>query len=89
MSERAVCEGDDIEPDERPLRAILFGTDFVALDDAEAMGISASGPNCLKTLAEALLRAGFSSDRQLVLFRGGEHAGRLSVGEAAGIEGGR
>jgi hypothetical protein len=40
-------EGDDIP--EPPLRAILFGSQFVALDDAEHMGFSASGPNCIQT----------------------------------------
>jgi hypothetical protein len=31
--------------DERPLRVILFGSQFAAVDDAEAMGLSASGPS--------------------------------------------
>jgi len=71
----ACAEGDDVDDlpevfSERPLRAIQFGSDFITLDDAEAMGISASGPNCLKTLAGALLRAGFSSDRRMLDARG-------------------
>jgi hypothetical protein len=82
---RPVAEGDDF-CDESPLRAILFGSDFVALDDSEAMGISASGPNCVRTLAEALQRAGFGSDRELVLYRAGQMISRLTIGEAMKID---
>jgi len=48
--QNAQLEGDDIL-DERPLRVILFGSQFAALDDAAAMGFSASGPHCVRTMA--------------------------------------
>jgi hypothetical protein len=60
MSDTAVAVGDDF--DERPLRVILFGSQFAALDDAEAMGFSASGPNCVQTMALRLLQSGFDPD---------------------------
>jgi hypothetical protein len=74
-------EGDDI-PDEAPLRAILFGSQFVAIDNPEIMA-SASGPRCLQTLALRLLRAGFDSDRPLILYRANQNIGRTTVGKAA------
>jgi hypothetical protein len=32
----------DVDVDHRPLRVILFGSQFASVDDSEAMGISAS-----------------------------------------------
>ena len=81
----AALEGDDI-PDERPLRAILFGGNFVALDDSEAFGISASGPSCVRNLAEQLLRAGFGSDRRVHLYRAGCCISKATIAELARVD---
>jgi hypothetical protein len=35
----------------RPIRVILFGPEFAACDGSETLGLSASGPDALKTLA--------------------------------------
>lgn len=69
--------------DERPIRVILFGNQFAACDDAEALGISASGPNCTQTLAQCLLNAGYDGQRPLVLFRAGQMIGKTSIEKAA------
>ena len=74
-------EADDV-PDERPLRVILFGGNFAALDDAELMGISASGPGCLRALAETLSHMGHA-DRQIAVYRAGVCIGRQLVRDAA------
>jgi hypothetical protein len=66
-----------------PLRAILFGKNFIALDDPSAMGMSAQGPGCLQTLAAHLLRQGYDPSCQLILHRAGQMIGKISVGEAA------
>ena len=66
-----------------PLRCILYGESFAALDDAEGCGFSASGPNSFATLAGRLLQAGFDPDRPLILFRGGERLGKLTLAAAA------
>jgi hypothetical protein len=73
----------DSTSDERPLRVILFGSQFVALDDAEAMGLSASGPNCIRTMALRLLQSGFNPERPLILFRANQNIGRTTIGKAA------
>ena len=80
--QNAQLEGDDIL-DERPLRVILFGSQFAALDDAEAMGFSASGPHCVRTMALRLLQSGFDPQRQMILFRANQNIGRTTVGKAA------
>jgi hypothetical protein len=77
----AQLEGDDFN--ERPLRVILFGSQFAALDDAEAMGFSASGPRCLQTMALRLLQSGFDPGRPLILFRANQNIGRTTVAAAA------
>jgi hypothetical protein len=82
MLPNAQLEGDDI-PDKRPLRVILFGGQFVALDDSEFVGLSASGPRCLETLASRLLASGFDPDRQMILSRANQNIGRTTVGKAA------
>jgi hypothetical protein len=71
----------DTASDERPLRVILFGGQFAALDDAEAMGLSASGPNCVQTMALRLLRSGFDPERPLILFRANQNIGRTTIGK--------
>jgi len=65
------------------MRVILFGQQFAALDDSEAMGFSAQGPGCLRTLASKLLAAGFAPERPLVLFRANQCIGRVSISAAA------
>ena len=74
-------EGDDL-PDEAPIRAILFGSQFVAIDNPEIMA-SASGTGCLQTLARRLLHSGFNPDRELNLYRANQNIGRTTVGKAA------
>ena len=67
-----------VEDEIRPLRVILFGQQFCALDDAELMGISASGPNCLQTMAQRLLQSGYAPQQTLSLHRGAAHRPRLA-----------
>jgi hypothetical protein len=81
MLPNAQLEGDDI-PDEAPLRTILFGSQFVAVDNPEVMA-SASGPQCLQTMAKRLLQAGIDSEREMILFRANQPIGRTTVGQAA------
>ena len=71
--------------EERPIRIILFGGQFVSTDDNETLGLSATGPDALQTLAMRLFQSGFSPERQLLLFRGGERVGRMTIGQAAGV----
>jgi hypothetical protein len=77
----AQIEGDDI-PDERPIRVILFGGQFVSTDDAETIGLSATGPDALQTVAMRLFQSGFDPARVLSLYRGGQHIGRTTIGKA-------
>src|SRR5262245_51410263 len=81
----AALEGDDIIPDDRPLRIILFGSQFASVDDADAYGFSASGTNAVQTLASRLLAAGYDADRPLILFRANQNIGRTTIGQAAKV----
>jgi hypothetical protein len=81
-NDNAALEGDDIEC---PIRVLLHGSQFAGTDDAETLGMSATGPSALQTLAMRLFQAGFAPERQLVLFRGGERVGATSIGVAAGV----
>ena len=84
-------EGDDYieyaetHKDERPIRVIMFSGQFVSTDDSETLGLSASGPDALQTLAMRLFQSGFSAERALVMYRGGQYIGRTSIGRAAGV----
>jgi len=78
----AQIEGDDFE---RPIRVIMFGGQFVSTDDGETIGMSATGPDALQTLAMRLFQAGFNPDRALSLYRGGQHVGKTTIGKAAGV----
>jgi hypothetical protein len=80
----ACLEGDDI-PDDRPIRVILFGGQFVSTDDSETVGMSASGPDALATLAMRLFQSGFDPQRSLVMYKGGQYIGRTTIGKAAGV----
>jgi len=75
--------GRPIEGDDSPLRVILFGSQFAAVDDGETLSLSASGPRALQSLASQLLQAGFDPDRALSIYRGGQHIGRQSISAAA------
>jgi hypothetical protein len=70
--------GDDVP--ERPLQIALYEMFATVAGPAE---LSASGPRCLETLAENLLRAGYAPDREVVLYRAGENIGRTTVAAAA------
>ena len=84
-----VAEGDDI-PDERPIRVLCYGNgdQFVSTDDDDTLGMSATGPNALQTLAMRLFQAGFDVGRLLILFKGGRRIGSVTIGEAAGVSNG-
>ena len=71
--------------DERAIRCIAYGEQFIATDDASTLGMSATGPDALATLAMRLFQAGFGSDRRLVVFRGGERVGSITIGQAANL----
>jgi hypothetical protein len=59
---RSVAEGDDV-PDERPIRIILYGGQFVSTDDSETLGMRVTGPDALATPAIRLFQAGFDPER--------------------------
>jgi hypothetical protein len=80
-----VAEGDDI-PDERPIRVIMFGGQFVSTDDSDTIGMSATGPDALQTLATRLFQSGFDPQRSLVMYRAGQYIGRTTIGRAAGVD---
>ena len=80
---KPVAEGADFDEYYRPLRVILFGSQFAAVDDAGAMGISATGHNPVTTLAQKLLQMGFDPDRPMILYRANQRIGATTVGEAA------
>jgi hypothetical protein len=67
--------------DDMPLRVPLFGLQFAAVDNAE--GLSASGPQCLATLAKRLLQAGFDPERQMLLFRANRRVGSTTIAAAS------
>ena len=69
--------------DGRPVRVLLFGGNFAAVDDSELFGFSASGPGCQRTLAQSLLRAGCNGLRQLVFYRAGQCVGRGKIADIA------
>jgi hypothetical protein len=79
-----VAEGDDV-PDDRPIRVILFGGQFVSTDDSETIGMSATGPDALQTLAMRLFQSGLDPQRSLVMYRAGQYIGRTTIGKAAGV----
>jgi hypothetical protein len=79
-----VAEGDDV-PDDRPIRVIMFGGQFVSTDDSDTIGMSAAGPDALQTLATRLFQSGFDPQRALVMYRGGQYIGRTTIGKAAGV----
>ena len=78
----AQIEGDDFA---RPIRVIFFGVQFVSTDDAETIGLSATGPDALQTLAMRLFQSGFDAERALVMYRGGQYIGKTTIGKAAGV----
>jgi hypothetical protein len=77
--QNAQLEGDDI--DERPVQITLFGKMFATVD--EAMGLSATGPGCIRAVAERLLQAGYGPDRRLELWRGNERVGSTTIAAAS------
>jgi hypothetical protein len=80
MPPNAKLEGDDI-PDEPALQIALYGKMWATVvGPAE---LSATGPRCLETLAENLLRAGYAPEREVVLYRAGENIGRTTIAAAA------
>lgn len=85
MDCKPVAEGYDI-PDKRPIRVILFGGQFVSTDDSETIGLSATGPDALQTVAMRLFQSGFDPQRTLNLYRGGVFVGRTTIGKAAGVD---
>lgn len=82
----ACCEGDDIIED--PIQVILHGAMFASTATDNIPKLSATGPNALRTVASQLLHAGFDGDRLLLLYRGGEPVGKMTIGQAAGAANG-
>ena len=70
---------------ERPIRIIKFSDGFVSTDDAETIGMSATGPGALQTLAMRLFQSGFDPKRKLVIYRSGQCIGTMSIAQAGGI----
>jgi hypothetical protein len=75
----AVAEGDDIR--EPALQIALYGKMFATV--VGPLELAASGPNCIKTLAENLLQAGYAPERAMAFYRAGEHLGRTTLKAAA------
>lgn len=81
-----VAEGSDFAfSDERPIRVLLRGDQFAECDDEDLVGVMASGLNPVELLAKRLFEVGADPDRVLVLFRGSQRVGRVTIGEAAGM----
>src|SRR4051812_47937888 len=70
---------DESDVDIGQLPIILFGSQFAAVDDAEATGISASGPGCLQMLALRLMASGYPPEQSLSLYRNGQHIGKTTL----------
>jgi hypothetical protein len=73
----------NVEAVEQPIKVVLYGQSFCAVEDSELYGFSVSGANCIKTLASRLLAAGLNPDQQIVLYRAGERCGRTTLAAAA------
>jgi hypothetical protein len=78
----ACAEGSDL-PVESPLRAVLFGKQFAGIATDGIPSISATGPYAVQMLAQQLLNAGFSGDRELILHRGGIPVATTTIAKAA------
>jgi len=70
---------------ERPIRIIKFSDGFVSTDDPGTIGMSATGPGALQTLALRLAQSGFDPQRKLVIYRSGQCIGTMSIAQAGGI----
>lgn len=70
-------------PNRARSRSSATAENFCAVEDAELQGFSAAGPGCLKTLALRLLSSGQPPDMPVVLFRGGERAGKTTLANTA------
>jgi len=65
-------------PDPGPIRVALYGDQYAAVTSPR-VAISATGRDCLRTLAGQLLAAGFDPERKLDLYRAGERIGGLAL----------
>jgi hypothetical protein len=79
MLPNAQLEGDDIP--EPALQIAVYGKMWATVVGPPEL--AASGPNCIRTLAENLLRAGYAPEREMALYRAGENIGRTTVAAAA------
>jgi hypothetical protein len=77
MQPDAQPEGDA----EHPLQIALYGKMWATVVGPPEL--SASGPGCVRTLAENLLQAGYAPERRLELWRGNERVGATTISAAA------
>jgi hypothetical protein len=61
----------------------LFGGQFAGVASEGIPSISASGPNCVTTLAQQLLAAGFDPERKLTLHCAGKPVSETTIREAS------
>ena len=68
---------------EEPIRCVLFGSQFAGITTEGIPSISATGPNAVQMLAQQLLSAGVSGERELILHRGGSPVAKTTLAKAA------
>jgi hypothetical protein len=73
----AQLEGDA----EHPLQIALYGKMWATVVGPPEL--SASGPDCVQTLALQLLRSGFGPERQMVMYRANERVGATTISAVA------
>ena len=81
----ACVEGADL-PDLRPLRVILYASQYASILGGEFEGIICSGIAPLQRLGQQLLALNVSPNRKIRVERGGIHIGEATVGQAANGE---
>jgi hypothetical protein len=70
-------------PDPAPIKVALYGDNFAAVTSPR-IAISASGPGCLRTVANQLLNAGFDAASRIEIFRAGDRTvGSVALVDAA------
>lgn len=77
--QNAQLEGDDIS--EPVLQIALYGRMWATV--VGPPDLSASGPDCIQTLALQLLRSGFDPERQMVMYRANERIGATTIAAAS------
>jgi hypothetical protein len=65
----------------RPLQVALFGKMFATV--VGPLELSASGPDCVRTLALQLLQSGLDPDRRMIMYRANQRIGSTTIAAAS------